>query len=87
MIEGDSGKKRKTREGESCKFYLLLSLSTIKPSNNYFLSNSASDSCPYHIPPQGMRKIREEARGTRRLLYFVQQERVTVCNNKRLGNV
>ena len=76
MIEGDSGKKRKTREGESCKHQIIL-----------FVSNSASDSCPYHIPPQGMGKIREGARGTRRLLYFVQQERVTVCNNKRLGNV
>ena len=36
MTKGDSGKKRKTSERESGKFYLLLSSSTIKPSNNPF---------------------------------------------------
>ena len=36
MNEGESGRKRKTSEGESGKFYLLLSSSTITPSNNPF---------------------------------------------------
>ena len=36
MNDGDSGKKRKTSEGESGKFYLLPSFSTITPSNNPF---------------------------------------------------
>ena len=36
MNDGDSGKKRKTSEGESGKFYLLPSSSTITPSNNPF---------------------------------------------------
>ena len=36
MNDGDSGKKRKTGEGESGKFYLLPSFSTIPPSNNTF---------------------------------------------------
>ena len=36
MNEGESGRKRKTSEGESGKFYLLLSSSTITPLNNPF---------------------------------------------------
>ena len=36
MNKGGSGKKRKTSEGESGKFYLLPSSLTITPSNNPF---------------------------------------------------
>ena len=36
MNKGESGRKRKTSEVESGKFYLLLSFSTITPSNNPF---------------------------------------------------
>ena len=61
--DGDSGKTRKTSEGESGKFYLVPSFSTITPSNNPFRFELCFRSCPYHIPPQGMRKRRVEARG------------------------
>ena len=39
--------------GESGKFYLLLSSLTTTTSNTHFPSKFAFDSCPYHKPPHG----------------------------------